>query len=213
MPVFLTETINENCLLGIWKITESCEDLIGIFEPFPEDLEKFNSISHPAKRTECVASRMALKELLKKTGSQYRGISYDKNRKPLLAGSNQHISFSHSGDYACALLHKTKNVAVDLEMIREKLRIVSPRVLSKMELNDAGQDISKLAVYWTCKEVIYKFHGERSLSFKEDIFIEPFTFKAKGECMAELQLKGVFTRFIIKYRHFGNYIIAYTYEN
>jgi 4'-phosphopantetheinyl transferase len=213
MPVFLTETINENCFLSIWKINESCEDLIRMFEPFPADLEKFNSINHPAKRIECVASRMALKEALKKDKIPYQGISYDKNRKPYLRDSEHHISFSHSGEYACALLHKSKNVAIDLEMVRKKLTIVCPRILSSAELNDAGHDICKLAVYWTSKEVVYKSHAERKLSFKEDIYIEPFTFTSEGECMAGLKLKGSLVRFKIKYRHFGNYIIAYTYEN
>ncbi|HXA01728.1 MAG TPA: hypothetical protein VNW99_07055, partial [Cytophagaceae bacterium] len=74
-------------------------------------------------------------------------------------------------------------------------------------------DICKLAVYWSCKEVVYKFHAQRKLSFKENIFIEPFTFSEQGECMAGLKLKGIQTRFKIKYRQFGNYIIAYTYEN
>jgi 4'-phosphopantetheinyl transferase len=213
MPVFLTEIINENCSLSIWKITETCEDLIGMFDPLPEDLEKFNSIHHPVKRAECIASRMALKEILKTSEIPYKGIRYEKNRKPFLSGSGEHISFSHSGDYACALLHKTKNVAVDLERIREKLAIVCPRILNIHELMDAGHDTAKLAVYWTCKEVVYKFHAKRRLSFRENIFVEPFTFAAQGECMAELKLKGLQTRLKIKYRHFGNYIIAYSYEN
>ncbi|MFL5728121.1 MAG: 4'-phosphopantetheinyl transferase family protein [Cytophagaceae bacterium] len=213
MPVFLTEKINENCSLSIWKIVESGEDLIRLFKPFPRDLEKFNSISHPAKRAECVASRLALKEILKATGTTYTGISYDQNRKPYLSDSREHISFSHSGEYACALLHKSRNAAVDLEMIREKLTLVSPRILSAQEMEDASNDLKKMAVYWTCKEVVYKFHAERSLNFRKDIFIEPFSFDSQGECLALLKLKGLETRLKINYRHFGNYIIAYTYEN
>jgi 4'-phosphopantetheinyl transferase len=213
MPEFLTETMNENCSLSIWKITESCRNLIDMFQPFPDDQAKFNSISHPAKKAECVASRLALKEILKISKIPYQGISYDINRKPYLTGTHYHISFSHSGEYACALLHKTKNIAVDLEMIREKLKIVCPRILNKDELKDAGHDTCKLAVYWTCKEVVYKFHAERKLSFKEDILIEPFTFTPEGECMAGLKLNRGYIRFKIKYRHFGDYIIAYTYEN
>jgi 4'-phosphopantetheinyl transferase len=213
MPVFLTETINENCSLTIWKITESYDDLISIFDPLAEDLEKFNSIHHPVKRTECIASRMALKEILKLSGIPYKGIGYEKNRKPYLVGSGVYISFSHSGDYACALMHKTKNAAIDLEMIREKLTIVCPRILNNDELRDAGENIAKLAVYWSCKEVAYKFHAERKLSFKKNIFIEPFIFAESGECKAELKLNGIHTRFKIKYRLFGNYIIAYAYEN
>jgi 4'-phosphopantetheinyl transferase len=213
MPVFLTEAINENCSLSIWKITEQFNDLINLFDPLPEDVEKFNSISHPSKRIECLASRMALKEILRTSGIPYNGIRYEKNRKPYLAGSGVHISFSHSGEYACALLHKIKNIAVDLEMVREKLAIVCPRILNNQELNDAAHDTTKLAVYWTCKEAAYKYHAKRNLSFKENIFIEPFTFVPEGECKAELKLNGSRTRFKIRYRHFGNYIIAYTYEN
>lgn len=213
MPVFLTDTINENCSLSIWKITESYQDLAGMFDPLPEDLKKINSIHHPAKRTECIASRMALKEILKASGIAYKGILYEKNGKPYLAGSPEHISFSHSGEYACALLHKTKNVAVDLEIIRKKLTVVCPRIMNNSELSDAGNDLCKLAVYWTCKEVVYKFHAERKLSFKENIFIEPFKLAEHGECRAQLKLNSAHSRFIIKYRHFGNYIIAYSYEN
>jgi 4'-phosphopantetheinyl transferase len=209
MPLIKLENIDHESAWGLWEINESSDKLFSMLKPSGEDLKKINLIRLDSKKSECMACRLTAIELLGLWGKEYKGVGSDDNGKPCLINSPYHISLSHSSKYAAAIISKQSHLAIDLEIIRPKLLSVAPRILNKEELNEANGDLTKLCIYWCCKEVIYKSHSNRKISFREDISIHSFLLKENGECSGQLKLSGSFLSFNIKYFLYDNYIIAY----
>jgi 4'-phosphopantetheinyl transferase len=209
MPLIKLEQIDQESAWGLWQINESSSDLFSLLKPSDEDLNKINMISLDSKKAESMACRLTAKEILKQWGKEYFGVGSDENGKPSLIKAPFHISLSHTRKYAAAIISRHTHIAIDLEMIQPKLMTVGPRILNENELKDANADLTKLCVYWCCKEVIYKSHSERKINFKKGIFIHPFLLKDQGECKGELKLLDDILSFNIKYFLYDNYIIAY----
>nr|WP_262923924.1 4'-phosphopantetheinyl transferase superfamily protein [Spirosoma liriopis] len=139
--------------------------------PEQEDLA---GINHPAQRVEWLACRVAVKSLVEAQGLAYAGLQKDEYGKPHLIGAPWHISLSHTGGWAAAVLHRTRPVGIDIEPIREQFRRVVPRVLSEDEISHAAGEPNRLAVYWCAKEALYKLYGKRQLTFRDHLHVEPF---------------------------------------
>jgi 4'-phosphopantetheinyl transferase len=84
------------------------------------------------------------------------------------------VSLSHTSNYAVAIVSLEEEVGIDIEKISNKLSRVSHKFLSEPERLHAGNDLLKMCIYWCAKESLYKWYGKKNLSFKENIFIEPF---------------------------------------
>ncbi len=138
------------------------------------ELAELARISHPAQRVEWLACRIAVRQLVEKQGILYNGLVKDQYGKPHLIGANAHISISHTGGWAAAVLHRSRPVGIDVEPIRDQFTRVVPRVLSAPEIAHANGDPARLAVYWCAKECLYKLYGKRQLTFREHLYIDPF---------------------------------------
>jgi 4'-phosphopantetheinyl transferase len=209
MPLIKLENIDNESAWGLWQITESSDHLFSLLKPSGEDLKKINMISLNSKKAESMACRLTAIEILHLWREKYKGVGSFDNGKPCLIDSPFHISLSHSNKYAAAIISKQSHIAIDLEMIKQKLNVVAPRILNEEELKEANSNLTKLCIYWCCKEVIYKSHSNRKINFRKEIFITPFSLKENGECTGELKLSGSILSFSIKYFLYDNYIIAY----
>ena len=136
MPLYKIENTGIESGWAIWHIEESEQELAFIaFEQTPEEL-----YSEP-KRLEWLAGRVLIKTLLEHHGLVYSGLHKDEFGKPFLRDLGHHISLSHSYPFVAAQLHVSQSVGIDLEQPKQKLLTIAPRVLSDMELKDAGQDL------------------------------------------------------------------------
>ena len=174
MPLVHSEKIEENSTLLLWSLTESEPELrksLGSAYNF-KDLE---SISHPQKIREWLASRLLIKTLAEQTGRFYEGTHKDKHGKAFLVNNDSHISITHTADYVAAVINPLTPVGIDMEKMSEKLQRTSRKFLSESEQTHAGDDLSALCIYWCAKEAIYKLYGKKKISFKESIFIERFS--------------------------------------
>ena len=79
MPLEKLEYQAEVRAWGIWKITESEEELlqqVNQFESIPE------SITHSQKRLEFIAGRVLARNLLEALGKEFEGVTKDVHGKP-----------------------------------------------------------------------------------------------------------------------------------
>src|SRR5690606_11645385 len=111
---------------------------------------------NPRKRLEFLAGRALIRALLREWNLPYPGLTKDAYGKPFLIGSPLHLSLSHSYPFVAAVLHRHKNVGIDLEQPKDKLLRIAPRVLCADELRNAGNDVVKHCVYWCAKEALVK---------------------------------------------------------
>ena len=59
-----------------------------------------------------------------------------------------------------------------MEKIDIKLSRVASKFLSKEEFENAADNVKLLCIYWCSKEALYKLHGRKKVSFKDDILIK-----------------------------------------
>jgi 4'-phosphopantetheinyl transferase len=174
MPLVHSGKIDGNSTLLLWSLTESEPELrnsLGSTYNFV-DLE---TISHPQKIREWLASRLLIKTLAEESGIFYEGMHKDEHGKAFLVNNDSHISLTHTADYVAAVINLNSSVGIDMEKKSEKLLRTAKKFLSPGEYEDAGNDIATLCVYWCAKEALYKLYGKKQISFKDSIRIDPFS--------------------------------------
>ncbi|MBE7173949.1 MAG: 4'-phosphopantetheinyl transferase superfamily protein [Williamsia sp.] len=167
MPLFYQQNINEHTRLAIWEIREA--------EPFfTEAVTVQRTISHPHKRLQHLAGRYLLSYLFPDFPSWLIRIA--DTRKPFLEGQPYQFSISHSENYAAALVSKTCQVGVDIELASPKIALIRRKFLSDGDAAALGLDASDttmneldLTIAWSAKEAVYKWWGLGEVDFKKDI--------------------------------------------
>lgn len=189
---------------GMWKITEDERSLAAEIpsEKIPE------SLSNPLKRLEFLAGRALIKTLLMRWGLEFKGIAKDSFGKPFLANPLIHVSISHSYPHVAAILHKEKNVGIDLEQPKDKLLRIAPRILSPTELQDAGEDVIKHCVYWCAKESLIKIYGKKNLVFSSNLHISAFQMARSGHLLGRILADNLETTIALEYIIFDNFVVV-----
>jgi len=212
MPLYHTETVAQDCIWGIWEITEPVEILTGLLMENEHDKAHLLSITHEGKRAESIAVRILAQHLLGYWQLPYLGIEKDSCDKPYLAGYTFPVSVSHTARYAAVIIHRSQKVGIDIEQIKAKLQKVAPKFLSLREQAFAGNNLETLCICWCAKEVLYKKYGKKNLSLKDEIFIQPFNGQPQSSINGEIIQADYREPATIRYMKFFDYILAYSYE-
>lgn len=168
MPQIYFEKLKSFCNAEIffWHIKENSNELSnviadnGILLACAE--EKFKSES---RRREWLAVRALLHS------TQYKGdtILYHDNGKPYFAGSNKHISISHTNEYV-AIAISDYPIGIDIETISRNALAVVKAFLKPREielLSDSENPGNEALCLWSAKEAAFKLASERVSVLKE----------------------------------------------
>ncbi|HRP55982.1 4'-phosphopantetheinyl transferase superfamily protein [Agriterribacter sp.] len=180
MPLFYQHNINGSTKLGVWHITEP-EDFFLAKVPLQHD------ITHPHKRLQHLAGRYLLRFLF--PGFPNELIRIAGTKKPFLADEAFHFSISHCGDYAAAIVSRTKRVGIDIEIPTPKVARVRHKFLHAEEQSvlkentaftaqhAATEDIflRKLTLLWSAKEAVFKWYGNGKVDFSDQIRLQPLS--------------------------------------
>ena len=203
MPVERTYS-SEDSIWGLWKIDE---DETALTSQIPSD-QVPASLTNPMKRLEFLAGRSLIPSLMEEWDLKYLGVEKDSFGKPFLTGSKFHISLTHSYPYVAAILHKKKNVGIDLEQPKDKLLRIAPRVLSPDELQDAGQDVTKHCIYWCAKESLIKIYGKKDLVLARNLQIAPFQRYPSGHLVGRILANNTETAIPLSYLVSDNFVVV-----
>ncbi|CAN5405404.1 4'-phosphopantetheinyl transferase superfamily protein [soil metagenome] len=205
MPLLKISSLGEEKAWGLWHIRESEEALsFGSMESCPEE------IVNTQKRLEWLAGRNLIKSLAENLGLLYHGIKKDEYGKPFLNEHQHHISLSHSYPYVAAQIDRLNPVGIDLEQPKDKLRRIAYRVFNKNEIADAGDNFTKLCIYWCGKESLYKIYGKKNLHFIENLLITPFTLAKAGSLTGTIRLSDHETLVMLQYLVTEDFVMVYT---
>ncbi|MFZ9187060.1 MAG: 4'-phosphopantetheinyl transferase family protein [Algoriphagus sp.] len=167
----------------IEKIDSSSALAVKIIEPLSEkDLEflsfreklSFANISHPERKKEWGTARLALQESLELLQIPYPGFFKDEHGKSQPMNGQGFVSLTHTRGYAAAIYHRELPVGIDLELIREKILRIGTRFLAESELDFLHSLPAHYTMAWSAKESIYKCHGKKGVSLRDNILLEPF---------------------------------------
>ncbi len=212
MGLFLSKTLNNNnAILGIWEITETLEYLIEHVPLSKEDQIRLESFSKIKRKLEWLCTRRLLLEMC---GPKVTIVRNEFN-KPLLLGSSDKISISHSGNYIAIILDKAAETGIDIQIIRDNILTIKNKFMSSVELNNVseGNEIEHLHVYWGIKESLYKVYGRELLSFKDEILVEDFDLEESGMVNAQINKDDFQEKYTLRYEKLDNYMLVYLLNN
>lgn len=201
--------INDNSFWALWKISEPLYVLSEQYPPLLNEIAYLSEIHHPSKKAEWLAGRLTAKSLIEQFGEPFQGVFKDDHGKPYLCNSSFHISLANSYPYAAAIIHRYIATGIDLEPPKATLLRIRHKFLNQEELADAGDDLRKLCIYWCAKECLYKIHGKRELSFRQNMHIDSFEVSERGVLKAYIRKMGLVTNFQLYYDSFPGYFFVY----
>jgi 4'-phosphopantetheinyl transferase len=199
MPVVFSKKIDDQTMLGVWRIEETEAQLLSGLQLKQHELDVIESLSNGKRALHWLSTRLLLRTML--NTADYIDCKMDDHGKPYLENSDTYISLSHSYDYAAVIIGKGKKVGVDIELIKMKIKSIKHKFLSDVELaqKQIGDNINGLYVSWCAKEAIYKWHGKKGLEFKQHIHIKPFKLKEEGSLNAIVELPEGSQELVVNY--------------
>lgn len=187
--------------IGIWKLEESSEELSGSFSEEELSDSDFRKYSYEKRKTEWLAARILVRHLI---GADFK-ILYSETGKPILIHPEyKSLSISHSRDYVAVILHKTKDVGIDLEGLTRNYNSIQRRYLSGEELAQTKQDPVLQCLYWCAKEAIFKLLANDGIDFREQIRIFPFDPQLSKHFSAEYRSQSKLTSLTLDFLLFEN---------
>ena len=169
MRVFYQHQIDEDSRIGIWKIEETEEF-------FKNNVPAHREVTHPHKRLQHLAGRFLLQYLF--PDFPYELIQIADTNKPYLADEKYHFSISHCGDWAAAIVSRSKRVGVDVEIPTDKTLRLKEKFLSVEELGLTTPDSRLTTLLWSAKESVFKWHGDGAVDFKKHIQLSKINYEA-----------------------------------
>jgi len=134
---------------------------------------------------------------------------YDDNGKPYLSDDSRHISISHSTNKLAVIINDHEVTGIDIEIIRTKILNIRAKFLCESELEDAGDDVEKLMIYWGAKESLYKIYGIKTIDYKHNLQIESFFKQDSGFLIGTIHLNNNIKTFEINYLKIEEYMLVY----
>jgi 4'-phosphopantetheinyl transferase len=192
---------------GLWKITEPetvLQSRLLKVDSIPEN------VTHPNKRLEFLSARVLAKTLLEQRGFTYSGINKNEAGKPYFNNHTLQLSLSHSFPYVAALLHTTHAAGIDVEQPKAKLLKIAPRILNPVELDDAGNDETKLCVYWCAKESLIKVYGKKDLVFATEMSIDSFRLETCGTITGHILKNETNMTIPLTYQIFEGFVMVHS---
>ena len=180
----------ENHVLGIWKIKESLEEAVEVYnKPIPLEFKS------EKRQLEYILTRLLLQQI-----DENLKISYNDFGAPTL-NNNKYISISHSSDLIAVIISK-KKVAIDIEKISNKPLKIKHKFISNFDsILDNNVEVT---LAWSAKETVYKLHQQGKIDFKKDIIIQKIDI-IKKQIHITFQKKNL----VLNFKKINNHFLVY----
>lgn len=196
--------------IGIWKLTESPDELLDQIDLSESDRQKYKSFKSARRQTEFLATRLLLDAL----SIEKKEICYTSSGKPWLEEGPK-ISISHSADFAAVFLSE-KQIGIDIEQCSRNIGKIADRFLHPMEkaviAKTDNQKFSTL-LFWAAKEAVFKCYNTQGINFKEQMQLEGFVPGREGSFTAAVKVDQKETKsYRLRYFTIENNVLAYCVE-
>lgn len=202
------EFIEKDCVLGIWKITETRDELFNMLSLTNQEKAQqyLSNIKSNRRVLEWLSSRLLLQLLT----SDDKSVEHTDQGQPVLMDKSFQISISHSKDYAVVLLHKHKKVGVDIENYSDRILKIEKRFISENEYIDPTNRTLHLILHWCAKETLYKLMNSTKIIFKTHLHVHPFQIKDKGVMNASETFTADKSTFKVNYEVNSDFVLAWS---
>lgn len=212
MALAWRRSVNSDTEIALWKIEEEAEELYGRLKLNDKEKAHLETLKSSKRHLHWLGTRVLLRELI---GTEdYINCLSDSNGKPYLVDLPYYISFSHSFDYAGVMLSKSREVGLDIELIKDKVVRIAPKFMQQKELDfiEPKYKTEQVSACWCAKEAVYKCYGQKEVSFRDHIFLQPFSYKTEGRMNIRLSKNHILNYYEGWYFSFNGYMIGYVME-
>ena len=201
MPIIRIIKPNDNTIVGIWKITETLDNLsksVSLSSTSKELLKNRKSRVH---KLQFLGVRAILLEL----GYSVDSLSYQDNR-PIL-NDNKKISISHSNLFSCVIISDLK-VGIDVQKTDHKINTIAKKFIGYETSYLTHDDFKRKSIIWNIKESIYKIANIIGLDYKTHLLVVPFNL-SDNFTYSWLIYKNLKERYASYFFTIENYSFAY----
>ncbi len=214
MPIIYKQEIGDHAVLGVWKISESVDELLSMIQFSEGERETFEKFKLKSRQAHWLSYRLAIRELVGDDGPCE--FYYDEHGKLHFSNLDYSLSVTHSGLYSGVIISKKHYVGIDIEKLGERINILAHKFLNEEELARLPEvDQHKfLTVIWSAKEALYKLYGKSEVQM-EHMTIAPFEMANEGTIKGKLVLDHFQKEYELKYHYSddGEYLLVYTIDD
>jgi phosphopantetheinyl transferase len=210
MAELFRRNITDGTLYAIWKITESTDELRSSIHLSPGEEDLYGNFVAESRKKQWLAYRLLIRAI---TAPFDYPVEYDDCGKPFLAGSDLHISVTHTDDLAAVIMSRHTRVGIDIEKIRPRILKVKDKFISDDEslLIDKEHSLEQLTLAWCAKEALYKLYGLRNLDFRDDMRVDIPSCAGKS-FRATIRNGNEISHYELFSEKFGEFILVYLAE-
>ena len=212
MPLF-QKIVCGNGWGGIWKITESAEELCEMLPHGAFYREQAAHYASARRRLEYLAVRLLVYTLIGEESS----IGYHASGRPFFYDRRLQLSISHTFGYAAVLFSENCETGIDIEAFSDRIVRLKDRLIGQDEVAETTYEI---LLHWSAKEAVFKILDEEGIDFRSDLTVEGMRCRAsvahpddEGDFSLSYHLrdgkKGVFP---VHYATTADYVLAYSFR-
>ena len=201
MPIIRIIKPNDNTIVGIWKITETLDNLCKSVSLSSTSRELLKNRKSRIHKLQFLSVRAILIEL----GYADDNLSYQDN-VPTLDDSKK-ISISHSNLFSCVIISDLK-VGIDVQEINHKINTIAKKFIGYETSYLDLDDFKRMTIIWNIKESIYKIANINGLDYKTHSLVVPFNL-SDNFTYSWLIYKNLKERYASYFFTIENYSFAY----
>lgn len=164
MPLFQEINNEEESWGGIWKITETLEEVCDMLPRSAYYREQAFRFVTEKRRIEYATVRLLIFTL---TGEEPQ-VEYLPSGRPFFRDGGLRLSISHTHGYAAVLLSEKHDVGIDIEAFSERIMRLKERITDSEE---EARTAYELLLHWSAKESVFKILDEEGIDFKKNLTV------------------------------------------
>ena len=208
MALYFKKELDNGAEIAVWQITETEDELKALSSVPSDEMEEISLFGSESQRKQKLAVRALINELF----DEKMYLDHRDNGKPYLENCATNISITHTEKYVAVIIHDEDDLGIDIESLDRDFSAVEQRALSEDEIEDLDDDSrnEQLAIYWCAKEAIFKRMSQLRVDFAEQIEVEKFRPKGKGELEATfIHKNGHEEEFNLGYVIFDRHVLVW----
>ena len=208
MALYFKKELDNGAEIAVWQITETEDELKALSSVPSDEMEEISLFGSESQRKQKLAVRALINELF----DEKMYLDHHDNGKPYLENCATNISITHTEKYVAVIIHDEDDLGIDIESLDRDFSAVEQRALSEDEIEDLDDDSrnEQLAIYWCAKEAIFKRMSQLRVDFAEQIEVDKFRPKGKGELEATfIHKNGHEEEFNLGYVIFDRHVLVW----
>jgi phosphopantetheinyl transferase len=215
MPIIYRKHISDHGILGVWKITESVDELLSMIHFSEEDFATFDRFKVKSRQAHWLSYRLMIRQLM---GAECQcDFYYDEHGKLQFRDIDYSVSVTHSGLYSGVIISKDHYVGIDIEKLGDRINLLADKFLGDEEKSflPAETQHRYLTIMWSAKEALFKLFGKSNVLFDQNIILSPFELSNAGKFKGRIEIDSLTRQYTLGYEFSDNdeYILVYCVDD